>query len=123
MFCKRPKKNPKIAREIRMARTFWNGEPTLCRRVRVRLDAPIPTAWWCAGMEGTERDAVRIDYHGEVFYIDNQGGDPREPHAFRSGDGWLKVTLGMGGPDYGHAAIRNCTEIGEQPGNRIPGRE
>jgi hypothetical protein len=119
MFLRKPK-HQKPSRELRMAGTYWNGEPAICRRVKVIM-GPADPAWWCASMEGETRDAVRIEYRGEVFYIDNQGGFEAEimglrgailgTRATKPGDGWLKVTLGMGGPAYAHASIQNCTEI------------
>lgn len=109
MFLRKPKRQ-KPPREVRLAGTFWNGEPTKCTKVKVTM-GPAPENWWCAGMEGTVRDAVRIEYHGDVFYIDNEGGFTVGDEEARPGDGWLKVTLGMGGPDYRHGQISNCTEV------------
>jgi len=108
MFLKKPKRL-KIPRSIRMLRTYWNGEPAECRKVRVRMGPAEPT-WWCAGMEGQIREAVRVDYRGDVFYIDNEG-IPKSDGHINPGDGWLKVTLGMGAPGYRHASISICVEL------------
>lgn len=75
-------------------RTFWNGEPTPARIVRVIVGpSPFPT-WWCAELAGTEREAVEVDYHGDKFYLDNEDGS-----------GWRKVTLGRGSPTWGHSSL------------------
>lgn len=74
--------------------TYWNGIPTPARRVRVVVGkAPLPT-WWCAPLEGQEREAVEVRYVGQVFYLDNEDGQ-----------GWAKVTIGRGGPAFGHGEL------------------
>lgn len=77
--------------------TFWNGEPTHCRKVRVIVGPSPRKTWWCAGLQGTVRDAVEVNYHGEVFYLDNPGPPAANPH-----EGWLKVTKGHGSPQWAH---------------------
>lgn len=73
--------------------TYWNGEPTPVRRVKVIVGkSPAPT-WWCADLEGTTRDAIAVDYHGTTFYIDD------EP------DAWEKLTVGRGSWRYGHSSL------------------
>lgn len=75
-------------------RTYWNGEPTPARRVRIIVGpSPAPT-WWCAGLEGQERDAVEVEYGGQRFYLDNADGR-----------GWRKVTIFRGSPSAGHASL------------------
>lgn len=75
--------------------TYWNGEPAEARKVRVIVGpAPKPT-WWCAKFEGQEREAVEVKQHGETFYLDNEGDN----------SGWLKVTKGMGSPQYMHRGL------------------
>lgn len=74
--------------------TYWNGEPTHCRIVRVIVGpVPVPT-WWCAGLEGTEREAVEVSYGGQRFYLDNEDGS-----------GWMKVTQGRGSPTWAHSSL------------------
>lgn len=89
-------------------KTYWNGEPAVCRRVRVIVGkAPIPT-WWCAKLEGTERDAVEVRYDKAVFYIDDDEfapDDRDDANHHKAGGGWFKVTEGRGGPDYYHASL------------------
>jgi hypothetical protein len=77
--------------------TFWNYEPTPCRKVRVIVgECPVDT-WWCAKIVGHEREAVEVSYGNNLFYLDNEHGE-----------GWDKVTIGRGGPDYGHSSIPNA---------------
>lgn len=74
-------------------RTYWNGQHTFARRVRVIVGkSPAPT-WWCADLEGTTREAVEVIYGG-VFYLDNEDGS-----------GWRKVTIYRGYPQAGHSSI------------------
>lgn len=75
-------------------RTFWNYEPTPARIVRVIVGKSERPTWWCAELEGTEREAVEVNYHGNKFYLDNEDGQ-----------GWAKVTQGRGGPDWGHSSL------------------
>lgn len=117
-----------------MIRTYWNGEPAECRRVLVVVkesESDPPAAWW-RGMGGTERRAVEVRYAGQTFYLDDQAIEneaerreermaalpederrkmealmrmfPDQPPA-RDGDGWLKVTVGRGSPQYGHRSL------------------
>jgi hypothetical protein len=121
MFLKKPKRVKPFSRAARMSHTFWNGEPAECSKVKVVMGAAKP-GWWCEGMEGQIREAVKVVYRGQTFYIDNQGGfggveeeadfDGRHvlSSEMRPGDGWLKVTVGMGSPSYRHAGIQNCEE-------------
>jgi hypothetical protein len=80
--------------------TYWNGEPTPCRRVVVRVGTVEKPTWWCAGLEGTERRAVEVTYGKQVFYLDNENGSA-----------WGKVTGGMGGPEWGHSSLPDDSEV------------
>lgn len=112
--------------------TFWNGEPTPCRRVVVKVGTVGKPSYWFNGLEGTERKAVEVTYGGDVFFIDDDDGDgqpvytdqqrailnappPSMPGVHKgrpvalnvhsvAGEGWLKVTVGGGAPfgDYSH---------------------
>ena len=88
-------------------KTWWNGEPTPCRRVRVIVGKPPMPTWWCADLEGKERNAVEVSYGGRVFYLDDDEGPAERgtPSPYRAGQGWWKVTLGQGGPEFGHAEL------------------
>lgn len=82
------------------AATYWNGEPTPARRVRVRV-GPSPVAtWWCAGLAGTERKAVEVRYGGRVFYLDDEDGS-----------GWRKVTEGHGSPRWSSGSLPDTSEV------------
>lgn len=75
--------------------TFWNFEPTPARIVRVIVGKSPKKTWWCAELEGTEREAVEVSYPGGApFYLDNADGS-----------GWAKVTLGRGSPNWGHSEL------------------
>jgi hypothetical protein len=75
-------------------KTYWNGE--LCKAEKVTVivgPSPKPT-WWCARIAGLQREAVRVEYEGEKFYLDNEDGS-----------GWHKVTQGMGSPSVAHSSL------------------
>lgn len=92
-----------------MSGTYWNGEETPAWRVVVRVGhAPRPT-WWCAELEGTERDAVRVEYGGEVFYLDDEDGS-----------GWRKVTTGRGSPAYGFRSLPDDSEVMRSRSRPLP---
>lgn len=84
----------------RKVKTYWNGEPANCRRVVVRVGTVERPTWWCAGMEGTEREAVEVNYCNQTFYLDNENGSA-----------WLKVTKGGGGPEWGHKSLPDDSEV------------
>jgi hypothetical protein len=88
-----------VARE----KTYWNGEPSNCRRVVVRVGTVEKPTWWCAGMEGTERKAVEVNYYNQKFYLDNENESA-----------WLKVTRGGGGPEWGHRSLPDDSEVIEE---------
>lgn len=87
--------------------TYWNGEPTPAERVFVVVGKGKPT-WWCHGLEGAIREAVRVEYGGQRFYLDNSpwaaDGDP-------GGSAWLKVTRGRGSPRFGHRSLPVASEV------------
>jgi hypothetical protein len=74
--------------------TYWNCVPAPARKVRVIVGKSDLPTWWCADLEGQEREAVEVHGDGEVFYLDNEDGS-----------GWGKVTRGFGSPAYGHAEL------------------
>jgi hypothetical protein len=101
---KRHKKLIKVERTVTTARqsekTYWNGEPAQCRRVLVKVGTVERPTWWCAGLEGTERKAVEVNYGGQRFCLDNENGSA-----------WLKVTLGGGGPEWGHSSLPDDSTV------------
>jgi hypothetical protein len=80
--------------------TFWNGEPTPARRVRVVVGAPpegMPLHWLhSTGLVGKTINAVEVSYSGwpEPMYLYDEDGS-----------GWHKVTEGHGGPRWGHRNV------------------
>ena len=81
-------------------RTFWNGEPTPARRVRVVVAAPpedMPGHWLhSSGLIGKTINAVEVTYpawDGPQYLYDEDGS------------GWFKVTEGHGSPRWGHRNI------------------
>lgn len=97
-----------------LERGYWNGLPTIVRRVVVevgtfdRPDDVAPEHWrpWCAGLEGTTRNAVLVvldgvNYGGGVTYLDNEDGS-----------GYAKVTEGHGGPAWPHRDLPVARVIG-----------
>ena len=83
-----------------MTDTYWNGQSTPARKVRVRVgESPKPT-WWCANLEGQVRDAVEIEYGGRTFYLDNVDGA-----------GWYKVTEGHGSPNVASRILPDTSAV------------
>ena len=81
------------------AETFWNGEPTPCKRVIVRVGHSMRPTWWCAELEGREREAVFVEYGSTHYFLDN-----------KDGSGWAKVLAG-GGPEQFHRSLPDDSEI------------
>lgn len=74
--------------------TQWNGEPCTAMRVMaVVADSEQFPQYWARDLVGTGRKAVRVDYGGETFYLDDEDGT-----------GWDKVTHG-GSPNWGHRSL------------------
>jgi hypothetical protein len=73
-----------------MEKTYWNGEETPCAKVRLKLegDGGHPS-YWAKEFIGQTREAVRVQYYSNNFYLDNEDGQ-----------GWEKVTKGRGGPGW-----------------------
>lgn len=74
-----------------MSKTQWNGEPCAALRVTATVaDSGIFPQYWAREFVGTRRKAVRVEYGGNTFYLDDEDGS-----------GWNKVTHG-GSPNWGH---------------------
>ena len=82
-----------------MTATYWNGEPCKATIVRVIVGPAMKPTYWYAGLEGTKREAVKVEYYDQTFYIDNEGGK-----------GWWKVTKGRGSPSYGHSSLPDASK-------------
>jgi hypothetical protein len=105
---------------MEVEQTYWNGEPCEAHRVTVVVaDAPAFPKYWARPFIGTERNAVRVTYNDDTFYLDDEGyeqtqeamkqlrrlGLPAEPQVGYPGWGWDKVTKHFGGPQSPHASL------------------
>ena len=54
-----------------IAGAHWNFEPCKARHVQVIVGKSPRNTWWCAALEGQERAAIEVEYHGTKFYIDD----------------------------------------------------
>ena len=81
-------------------KAYWNGQPTKARRVIVKVGTCEKETYWYHGLEGTERKAVEVTHDDYSFFLDDEDGG-----------GWLKVTLGRGGPDYGHSGLPQDSKV------------
>lgn len=70
---------------------YWNGLPAqiTCCIIEI-IPAPDKPMMWFNAFAGQERQVVEITQDGTTFIIDNQHGE-----------GFFKVTTGMGSPGYG----------------------
>jgi hypothetical protein len=111
----RPLLNQRIADD---AKTWWNGRPCKARIVRVVVAKAEKPSMWYAPFAGQEREAVEIsdaDQSGhQPFYLDNEAYDDEI-----AGLGWAKVTIGRGGPDWGHRNLTIERVVEEVEGTRI----
>jgi len=77
---------------------YWNGESATIKGVVYEVTEPERPTWWQAMHVGKQRQGLQISYSGSVWIIDNEHGD-----------GFFKVTQGMGSPRCGHKSIDNPT--------------
>lgn len=84
-----------------IAGAYWNFEPCKARRVRVIVGKSPRETWWCASLEGQERAAIEVDYHGQKFYLDDDA------------DAIEKLLIGRGSPRYGHSSLPVASVISE----------
>jgi hypothetical protein len=92
-----------------MRKGFWNGEPTATFvGVKYRVEKAEIETWWQNRVVGTIRQGLLITYGGETWLIDNEHGD-----------GYYKVTTGMGSPRCGHKSLGNYTLLMGIPDDEI----
>lgn len=92
--------------------TKWNGESCKARRVLIKVgECPFPQGWYMH-LVRTEMRAVEIIYGDETFYI-----------ADEDGNGWHKITVGLGGPDRGHKSVTCAEVIKERTGSDLDDRD
>lgn len=90
------------ALEIEKGQTYWNGEPTPCRKVFVRMAVSTSfPSFWGFHLLGKEVAAVEVCYGSETFYL----YDGEYQGRYTEGHGWRKVTLGHGSPQWGHCSV------------------
>jgi hypothetical protein len=81
-------------------RTYWNGEPAVCRKVWVTVaDWPDAPKYWARDLVGQRREAVEVVIGPVTFYIDDH------LRVGRIGEGWAKVTVGRGSPRWSHGGL------------------
>lgn len=87
---------------------FWNGEPATFRGVTYELvEAPQPL-WWQNCHVGQRRQGLEMTQGSETWIIDNEYGD-----------GYYKVTIGMGSPRCGHKSVHNPINVEPIPDTDI----
>lgn len=90
-----------------MQKGYWNGEyAATFVAVLYKVGQAETQTWWQNRHIGQERQGILITYRGETWLIDNQHGE-----------GYYKVTLGLGSPNVGHKSIANYEIIRELPEN------
>jgi hypothetical protein len=52
----------------------WNGEPCRADRGTVICGAVEVPTWWCKQLEGKRVKCVRVNYHGQVFFLGDDDG-------------------------------------------------
>lgn len=87
---------------------YWNGEPAKFVGVIYQVSPPQVATWWQAMYIGEERQGIEITYSGETWIIDNEYGD-----------GFFKVTRGMGSPRCPHRSIDAPMKLREIPESEI----
>ncbi len=78
-----------------MKKAYWNGEYTaVITCVLYEVTRSSNPNHWQNMFVGNIRQAVKINYSGQTWYIDNEHGD-----------GYYKVTKGQGSPWCGHKSV------------------
>jgi hypothetical protein len=85
-------KNPEPDQPTRQAK--WNYEPCEAQTGTVVVGKTNAPLGWSRGLEGTRRRCVRVNYKGDVFWLDDEDGS-----------GSRKVFRRGGGPDTGHKSL------------------
>ena len=77
-----------------MKKAQWNYEDCQAQTGTAIVGKCERPTYWHAGLEGQRRRVVRVDYKGDVFFIDDEDGS-----------GSRKVFERGGGPDSGHKSL------------------
>jgi len=72
----------------------WNYEKCEAQTGTVIVGKSMMQSWWCSQLEGRRRKCVRVNYAGEVFFLDDEDGS-----------GSRKVFEWGGGPNTGHKSL------------------
>jgi hypothetical protein len=88
---------------------YWNGDKSAnFIGVIYKVDkAPTPT-WWQNRIVGTQRQGLMITYANQTWLIDNE-----------CGDGYYKLTEGLGSWRCGHKSLADYTIVKEIPDEQI----
>ena len=79
---------------------FWNGERATFKGVTYEVTKPEVSTWWQSRFIGQRRQGIEVTYEESTWIIDNQHGD-----------GFFKVTRGMGSPRCPHKSIHNPINV------------
>lgn len=79
---------------------YWNGEDATFKGVTYEVTEPDVPTWWQGQYVGQRRHGIEVTYGGSVWIIDNEHGD-----------GFYKVTRGMGSPRCPHKSIHNPINV------------
>jgi hypothetical protein len=79
---------------------FWNGEPAKIEGITYEVSQAVLKNHWQNVHVGKRRQGLRITQGGETWIIDNEHGD-----------GYYKVTKGMGMWRSGHKDVTNPQRI------------
>jgi hypothetical protein len=77
-----------------MSNPKWNYEKCQATKGTVVVGTSQMPTWWCAALKGQRRKCVRVEYQGDVFFLDDEDGS-----------GSAKVFSRGGGPDSGHKNV------------------
>lgn len=92
-----------------MQNGFWEGEPTAkFVGVTYEVSEPEKPTWWTKSHVGKRRQGIQITYEGSTWIIDNEHGD-----------GYFKVTEGMGSPWCSHKIVTNPLNVIQIPDEEI----
>ena len=93
---------------IKNLKGYWNGEPAQFVGVVYEVPEPEIKTWWLAMFIGQRRQGIQVNYGSQVFVIDNEHGD-----------GYYKVTRGMGSPRIGHKSTGGAQRLFRIPEDEI----
>jgi len=85
-----------------MQKGYWNGENATFVGVTYEVTKSEGPLHWQNRHIGQRREGIQITYGKETWIIDNQFGD-----------GYHKVTVGLGSPTCGHKSVFNPINVFE----------